>query len=122
MLLSNEFLKALNKDILNNEMLEDKDIQILRFQFFKKTQTLKIIIKSYYGLNNIEEDELLFTKMIRDMDKVDIYKQMAIHYDFKFDAEEVTSEVIDGPQSVIFDEAENRLHAQKAVLYYYLKD
>lgn len=36
--------------------------------------------------------------------------------------QEVTSEVIDGPQSVIYDEAENRLHAQKAVLYYYLKD
>jgi len=30
--------------------------------------------------------------------------------------EEVTNEVMDGPQSVVFDEAENRLHAQKAVM------
>ncbi len=30
--------------------------------------------------------------------------------------EEVTAEVIDGPQSVVFDGAENRLHAQKGVL------
>jgi len=34
--------------------------------------------------------------------------------------EEVTAEVIDGPQSVVFDEAENRLHAQKAILLWAL--
>ncbi|HCX67850.1 MAG TPA: ornithine carbamoyltransferase, partial [Rhodobiaceae bacterium] len=30
--------------------------------------------------------------------------------------EEMTADVIDGPSSVVFDEAENRLHAQKGVL------
>jgi len=34
--------------------------------------------------------------------------------------EEVTAEVIDGPQSVVWDEAENRLHAQKALMEYLL--
>jgi ornithine carbamoyltransferase len=30
--------------------------------------------------------------------------------------QEVSAEVIDGPRSVVFDQAENRLHVQKAVL------
>ena len=34
---------------------------------------------------------------------------------------EQTAEVVDGPQSIVFDQAENRLHAQKAVLSYLLK-
>ena len=34
--------------------------------------------------------------------------------------EEVQAEVIDGPQSVVWDEAENRLHAQKALMEYLL--
>jgi ornithine carbamoyltransferase len=33
----------------------------------------------------------------------------------------VTDEVIDGPQSLVFDEAENRLHAQKGVLAWCLE-
>ena len=35
--------------------------------------------------------------------------------------EEVAAEVIDGPQSVIYDEAENRLHVQKAIMYALMK-
>ena len=32
--------------------------------------------------------------------------------------EEVEAEVIDGPQSVVWDEAENRMHVQKALMEY----
>jgi len=34
--------------------------------------------------------------------------------------EEVDPEVIDGPQSIVWDEAENRMHTQKAVIEYLL--
>jgi ornithine carbamoyltransferase len=34
---------------------------------------------------------------------------------------EITAEVIDGPRSVVWDEAENRRHAQKAVLTWLLE-
>jgi ornithine carbamoyltransferase len=34
--------------------------------------------------------------------------------------EEVTAEVLEGPQSVVWEEAENRLHAQKALMEYLL--
>ncbi|MHA1899311.1 MAG: ornithine carbamoyltransferase, partial [Promethearchaeota archaeon] len=33
---------------------------------------------------------------------------------------EETAEVIDGPQSIVFDQAENRLHAQKAIILFLL--
>ena len=36
--------------------------------------------------------------------------------------EEVTGDVIDGPQSVVWDEAENRMHVQKALMEYLLLD
>ena len=35
--------------------------------------------------------------------------------------EEITGEVLDGPRSVVFDQAENRLHVQKAILVWIMK-
>ena len=43
----------------------------------------------------IDNYSCMFTKMIRDMDKVDIYKQCAIHYEYTFNKDEVNKEVID---------------------------
>ena len=34
--------------------------------------------------------------------------------------EEVTADVMEGPQSVVWDEAENRMHVQKALMEYLL--
>lgn len=47
-----------------------------------------------YIPDGLDGDKLLFTKMIRDMDKVDIYKQHAINYTYVFDAKEVTNDVL----------------------------
>lgn len=43
----------------------------------------------------LDGDAGLFSKMIRDMDKIDIYKQMAIHFHMKFDAKEVSEKVLE---------------------------
>ncbi len=42
----------------------------------------------------LKEKEQLFTKMIRDMDKVDIYKQFAVNYEMIFDASEISENVL----------------------------
>ena len=45
-----------------------------------------------------------------------------VHEKFGYDELEVTEEVFEGPQSVVFDEAENRMHSIKAIMYTTLKD
>jgi len=66
------------------------------------------------GLSLIEK----YPKWICDKDKMDLAHKRALYmHPLPADrGKEVTSDVIDGPHSVIYQEAENRLHVQKALL------
>ena len=58
---------------------------------------IEIAIKYHNKLNipdGLNSEEELFLKMIRDMDKVDIYKQISTHYEYHFNANEVSEEVL----------------------------
>ena len=59
-----------------------------------------------------------YKSWITDQRKLSLAKEDAIYmHPLPADRDvEVTSEVMDGPNSVVFDEAENRMHAQKAVM------
>lgn len=59
-----------------------------------------------------------YESWITDQRKMSLAKEDAIYmHPLPADRDvEVTSEVMDGPNSVVFDEAENRMHAQKAVM------
>ncbi len=45
--------------------------------------------------NNMKDTELMFIKMIRDMDKVDIYKVIFDEYSYVYDKNEISKEVLD---------------------------
>ena len=59
-----------------------------------------------------------YANWITDQEKLSLAKEDAIYmHPLPADRNiEVTDEVMDGPNSVVYDEAENRLHAQKAVM------
>lgn len=68
--------------------------------FIKDNKYDSIIRKAIYNHNKLKietdlnEEELKYAKMIRDMDKVDIYRVMATNYTEKFNASEITEEVL----------------------------
>ena len=91
-----------------------------------------------YSADEVQYDvTVFFTKPIEDEEAIKIFKPYQINDELVAIAnpncivmhclpahrgQEITNEVMEGPHSVVFDQAENRLHAQKAVLYTLMKD
>jgi ornithine carbamoyltransferase len=77
-----------------------------------------------YGIPKAEEEarKLMFMPFQVNSDLMKLAKPDCIFMNCLPAARgmEQTAEVIDGPQSIVFDQAENRLHAQKAMLVYLL--
>lgn len=97
------------------EAFEEADV------VYPKSWTAVPMFKPPVGEDDLERTEDIFEAnrdWICDAEKMELAVPDAIYMhclpcDRGF---EVTDEVIDGPQSVVFDEAENRLHVQKAVM------
>jgi ornithine carbamoyltransferase len=70
----------------------------------------------------IEERRRVFREFIVDRKGMALAdpKAIVLHCLPAHRGEEIEDEVLEGPQSAVFDEAENRLHAQKALLEFLL--
>ncbi|PRR84200.1 PolC-type DNA polymerase III [Clostridium vincentii] len=53
--MSTDFIKKLRMELKKNESLEDKELKLIRFQFLKKSNLLKIIVRAQESLNKEEE-------------------------------------------------------------------
>ncbi|MBC9929286.1 ornithine carbamoyltransferase [Chitinophaga qingshengii] len=83
-----------------------------------------IYVKSWKAINMSVEDDLAARRRVQDDWRIsnkhfERANKDAIYMDCLpvIRGEQTLAEVVDGPRSVIYDEAENRLHAQKAILH-----
>lgn len=56
-MLSEDVLKLIKKEINKDEELEDKEINIIKFQFLKKSNVLKVVLRGKNSLNEVEEEK-----------------------------------------------------------------
>jgi ornithine carbamoyltransferase len=114
-----------NQVIINNVTHEAKAAGVTTEIFnnpFQAIQNADVVVTDVWTSMGLEQEN---SQRLKDFSEYQVNKELCKHAkkDFLFlhclpahRGEEVTSEIIDGPHSVVFDEAENRLHAQKAIL------
>ena len=69
------------------------------------------------NLMKLAKSDAIFLHCLPSFHNLETKIGMEVYEKFGLDGLEVTEEVFEGPQSVVFDEAENRLHTIKAVIY-----
>ena len=79
--MSEEFIKKINKEINKNDELEDKKIELNRFQFFRKSNILKVIMKCKDDLVPSEEEWI--KKLIATNLGLNITVELLVYKDVK---------------------------------------
>jgi len=110
---SHFFMKKKIIHIFGNPLL---DFDNLPLKFAPKLQ--KLFPEIDFVIADPNENLKLVNKELINLAKKDV---LIMHCLPAHRGQEITDEVMDGPQSVVFDQAENRLHTQKALLEMLLK-
>ena len=77
--MSEDVLKLIKKEINKDEELEDKEINIIKFQFLKKSNVLKVVLRGKNSLNEVEEEKI--KKAIKKIINVDIDIEILFYRD-----------------------------------------
>ncbi len=95
-------------DILNDPVVAAKDADVIYTDVWASMGQEKEAVKRKKAFQKFQVNRQLMALAKKDA--------IVMHCLPAHRGEEITDEVLDGPQSVVFDQAENRLHVQKAIL------
>ena len=79
--MSEEFIKGLYVNLNKKESLYEKGLKILRFQFFRKSNLLKVILRTLEVLNEDEED--YFKNTVKKALGVDVNVELLCYKDVR---------------------------------------
>ena len=109
-----------NEEIIKWAKSKDANVEICKEPNKAVYQADAVVTDTWVSMGDdvLKDPQKVFGNYQVDLDLFNKAKQDAIfmHCLPAHRGEEVTKEIIDGPRSVVWDEAENRLHIQKAIL------